>query len=200
MDAQWLKTQFEMHPEKTKAELARALGLEPPAISKIISGTRQIKAPEYLIMREFFGMPVDGQRAVHGENAVVVEAIRDNQSLKDGETPETNWVMPNEIIGQHTQANAEHVKNFQVSDQMMAPEFNKGEHVLVDTSNTQPSPPGTFIVSDGYGYMLRHCEVVAKSEPLQVKISALKSSFQPQKLELDEFLIIGRVIAKLQWL
>lgn len=43
-----------MHPKKTKAQLARLLGLEPPAVSKILAGTRQIKAQEYMKMREFF--------------------------------------------------------------------------------------------------------------------------------------------------
>ena len=63
MDSQWLKEQFDCNPDKSKAGLARALNLEPPAISKILNGTRQIKAQEYNLMRQYFGLPIDGENA-----------------------------------------------------------------------------------------------------------------------------------------
>ena len=82
----------------------------------------------------------------------------------------------------------------------MAPEFNRDEHVLVDLSDCTPSPPGSFIISDGFGVMLRNCALIAQSDPVEIKITALKQSFQSQELPLDDVQIIGRVIAKLQWL
>lgn len=82
----------------------------------------------------------------------------------------------------------------------MEPDFKRGEHVLVNLSDKKPSPPGTFVVSDGFGYLVRQCEVIPGSKPVDIKVSALNSSFNPQKLRLSEFEIIGRVIAKLQWL
>ncbi len=99
-----------------------------------------------------------------------------------------------------TGSEPKNIKNFRVEDNMMAPEFNCDEHVLVDLSDCTPSPPGTFIVSDGFGFLLRNCEPVPNSDPVKIKITALKDSFEPQTLTLDEFQIIGRVIAKLQWL
>ncbi|MEZ5814790.1 MAG: hypothetical protein R3E13_08785 [Alphaproteobacteria bacterium] len=203
MNAQWLKTQFKLHPDKTKADLVRALDLEPPAISKILSGGRQIKATEYVLMRTFFGLPSDGQHAVTGRalDAYIVDPLNPKKGLEDREGgTQSQWVIPAQIVQKNTQAPSEHIKSFRVEDNMMAPEFNCDEHVLVDLSNREPSPPGTFIVSDGFGFMLRHCELIPNSDPARVKLTALKESFQPQQLTLDEFQIIGRVLAKLQWL
>ncbi len=202
MDARWLKTQFELHPEKTKAGLARALNLEPPAISKILSGVRQIKAPEYILMREFFALPADGDHALHTRpESYVVDPLHSQNQLQDqSDTAQSQWVIPAQIVKQHTDTSSEQIKSFRVEDNMMAPEFHRDEHVLVDLSDRSPSPPGTFIISDGIGFMLRNCECVPQSEPLTVKITALKQSFQEKIAPHDELQIIGRVIAKLQWL
>ena len=200
MDAQWLTAQFDFHPEKTKADLAKALNLEPPAISKILKGTRQIKAQEYMIMRAFFGLPVHDFKNHQNGESFVFEQLQPASSLKDNENADAQWMIPAEIIQKRTNAQAENIKSFRVADQMMVPEFHRDEHVLVDLSDTKPSPQGAFIVSDGYGYLLRNCEFVPQSDPVQIKISALKDTFEPQILKPEDFEIVGRVIAKLQWL
>jgi len=202
MDMQWLRAQFELHPEKTKAGLARALSLEPPAVSKILSGARQIKAPEYILMRKFFGLPADGEKALKtSPESYIVDPLHSQSQLQDRNADtQSQWIIPAQIVKQHTDTSSEHIKSFRVEDNMMAPEFNRDEHVLVDLSDRTPSPPGTFIISDGFGVMLRNCALIAQSDPLEIKITALKQSFQSQEQSFDEAQIIGRVIAKLQWL
>lgn len=201
MDAQWLKAQFAHHPDKTKAGLAQALGLEASAVSKILSGSRQIKAPEYVIMRQFFGLPSDGGSSSKTSQAYVLGSLGKQAQFEESTDPaQSQWVIPADIIKKHTDTPSEQIKSFQVSDNMMTPDFNKDEHVLVDLSDHNPSPPGTFIISDGFGFLLRHCEFVPHSDPPEITISATKKTFEPQKLSEGKFEIIGRVIAKLQWL
>ena len=65
MDSQWLNRQFELYPTKTKARLADVLGLEPPAVSKILKGMRQIKAKEYALMRQYFGLSLEDDTVVN---------------------------------------------------------------------------------------------------------------------------------------
>lgn len=59
MDAQWLQEQFSLHPEKSKSVLADMLGLQPPTISKILGGARQIKPHEYRDMCAYFDLPTE---------------------------------------------------------------------------------------------------------------------------------------------
>ena len=199
MDSEWLKLQFKMHPDKTKSGLAEALGLEPPAISKTLNGNRQIKAAEYVIMRRYFGLPVDGEKALQApKNSYLIESLNQD-GFEDGEGF-SDWILPASLLSERTEAQPEQVKIYQIQERVMEPEFKHGEHVLVDLSETNPSPPGVFVVSDGFGYLIRHCEFIPSSEPAEIKVSAADKSFQPQILELKEFKIIGRVIAKLQWI
>ncbi len=204
MNSQWLKEQFECNPDKSKAGLARILKLEPPAISKILNGTRQIKAQEYNLMRQYFGLPIDGQNTSSlPENSYRLDTLESGeQALAEPQTAmsEHSWVIPADILSARTQSPPEKIKIFNVQESFMEPDFRRGEHVLIDQSDKAPSPPGTFIISDGFGVMLRHCEYVPNSNPVEIRISAASQTFQTQVLQEQDFEILGRAIAKLQWL
>lgn len=203
MDSQWLKNQFDLNPDKSKTALARSLGLEAPAISKILNNTRQIKAHEYIKMRAFFGLPVDGANAAAGpaRHQGTLSPLDETGFRDDANTQssESHWIIPAEILSKRTQAPPGKVKIFQINETLMEPEFRRGEYVLIDLSDTHPSPPGAFVLSDGFGYMMRHCEFVPRSTPPEIVVSACRREFQPQTLALEDVSIIGRVIAKLQW-
>lgn len=203
MDAFWLNTQFEQNPHRTKAGLAGKLGLEPPAISKILNGTRQIKAQEYILMREYFGLGEYNEQDVqYDQSTYTLGPLNDTPTLNEISNPGQNseWVLPANILNQRTKAPPNLIKIFEVKESVMEPDFKQGESVLVDLSDQNPSPPGTFILFDGFGYMLRSCEFVPKSNPPEIKISAAKQGFQAQTLKENDVEIIGRVIAKLQML
>jgi len=209
MDDQWVKTQLKLHPEKTKADLARFIGLEPPAVSKILNGSRQIKAHEYIKMRSFFGMVNDGNKAVSrahdykssSQDSYVIEPLANNE-MHDSTAPlsNNNWIMPASIVGRHTKTPPEKIKLFAVEGNAMDPDFASGEQVLVDTSDTKPSPSGFFVLSDGMGHIIRQCEYIPHSTPALIKISARNSQYESYEIELKKTELIGRVIAKLQWL
>jgi hypothetical protein len=196
MDSEWLKTQLRVNPEKSKADLARALGLEPPAVSKILAGSRQIKAQEYIAMRRFFGLGGDIERAEPSPARYVLKPLQDSAS---GQTQAEDWTMPAHLISRRTQAQPEQIRVFPISDSTMAPDFQPGGHVLVDVSDTVPSPPGIFVVTDGLGHMLRQCEVVPQSKPVEVRITPGNRSYQSRVVRLEDAGVVGRVIARLEW-
>lgn len=204
MNAEWLQAQFDMNPGKTKAGLAQLLGLEPPAVSKILNGTRQIKAKEYALMRRYFGLPVDGEgavtsplaRALRVENGEGAPAMREEDSTPYGVGPVYRPALGAVYDFTHS---AGRYEVFQVRQSAMEPDFLKGESVLLDLSDTVPSPSGDFVISDGFEPMIRHCAFVPDTKPPVVNISARSGIFQPQTLSLSEFRIIGRVIGKVKW-
>ncbi len=198
MDSQWLKAQFALNPTLSKAELARVLGLEPPAVSKILSGGRQIKASEYLIMRRFFGLPVDGEKSLSGTSEII-QPLNSQGSLREA-SHEGQWAIPQNVLKSRTNSSSKDIRIFKVEEKTMEPDFKFGEHVLVDQLDKKPSPAGAFIVSDGFGYMIRFCEYLPHSSPPRIKISAKDPSFFSQTLDEADFKIIGRIIAKLEWL
>lgn len=204
MDAAWLKTQFRLNPDKNKAGLAESLGLSASAVSKILAGTRQIKAHEYVGMRRYFGLPVDGaaaaregDRAPQGYVVAPLEGMREQRTAAP--SPES-WIIPAHLLQGRTQAAPDKVRIFAVQEQAMAPDFMPGQHILVDLSDTQPSPPGVFVVADGLGQIIRQCEYVPQSQPPQVRLSARAPGFSATTLPLAQAGILGRVIARLEWL
>lgn len=197
MDSQWLKLQFAQHPEKSRADLARALDLDPPAISKILAGGRQIKAHEYIAMRKFFGLPTDGERAVAG-SSYRLQTLADGLAEKEPPEDHDAWIMPASLLEGRTDAPPEKIRIFTIRDNSMEPDFAVGAQVLVDLSDITPSPPGVFIMSDGLGHVLRQCDIIPGETPLQVNVLAKNGT--TFRLPLAKAAIIGRVIARLDWL
>lgn len=209
MDAQWLKTQFSLHPDKTRADLARALMLDPPAISKMLAGGRQIKAHEYVSMRKFFDLPTDGERAAQaGYRLQTLSGARNISTAGEAGTPgmaerdraedQDAWIMPARLLEARTAAPPEKIRIFNIRDNSMEPDFAVGAQVLVDLSDVTPSPPGVFVLSDGLGHVIRQCDIVPGETPLTVNVQARTgTSF---RLPLDKTAIVGRVIARLDWL
>ena len=198
MDATWLKTQFQLYPDRSRAALARALNLDPPAISKILANTRQIKAHEYIGMRRFFGLPVDGQKAVDAGRGYRLQTL--SQGLSERAVPDDQdaWIMPARLLESKTRSSPDKIRIFTVRDNSMEPDFMIGSQVLVDLSDVMPSPPGVFVMSDGVGHVLRQCDVIPGETPLQINVSSRSGvSFQLTSVRAA---IIGRVIARLDWL
>ena len=197
MDSQWLKTQFDLNPDKSRADLARALDLDPPAISKILAGGRQIKAHEYIAMRTFFGLPTDGERAV-AASAYRLQTLPTGMEDRSDADDQDAWIMPAHLLESRTKAPPEKIRIFTIRDNSMEPDFMVGAQVLIDLSDVTPSPPGVFVMSDGLGHVLRQCDLIPGEMPLQVNVLAKNGA--AFRLPLTKTAIIGRVIARLDWL
>ena len=198
MDTEWLKAQFATQPGKTRAALAASLGLTPPAVSKMLAGARQIKALEYMVMRRFFGLPAtdDGLRS---SNGYIISPLNAGMAENGNASIAESWVMPASLLQGRTTAPLDAIRMFAVPDQAMAPDFTCGEQLLVDLSVKAPGAGGVFVVSDGFGAVLRHAELVPHSNPAEVRFTARHPSCAPFTRLLSDASIIGRVMAKLQW-
>ncbi len=204
MDAQqlkeWLTEQLETHPEKSKADLARALNIDPPAVSKILNGTRQIKAIEYVRILEFLGVSANkrGLPVAEAEHArASKEAIA---GLYEQEFANPEWDIPKTLPGFGQDKQPERHTTFEVADKFMQPVLRLGDHVLIDVSIEPDNDPHPFLISDGYSEMIRLCSYKKNSHPRILEIGAHSKDFQAQKLGEEEFQILGKVVAKLEWL
>ena len=201
MDRQWLQAQFKLHPNKKKADLAQLLGLEAPAISKILAGTRDIKAREYIEMRSFFGLPNDGAKSLERRGHTIQSYVSQNQNLQDRyHVQENSWIIPSQHLPDRIEKNSDNLRIFKIEDDAMTPDFKKGTFVLLDTSQKMPSPPGVFLISDGVGEIVRRCALAAQSNPPQLKISPSNTDYESEIISFKENIILGRVVAKLEWI
>ena len=76
----------------------------------------------------------------------------------------------------------------------MAPKLEHDDLVLVDYSQTKPSPPGIFILDDGIGLVAKQIEIIPNSTPVCLQVSSENLSYHRYQRAIDEVTIIGRVI------
>jgi len=76
----------------------------------------------------------------------------------------------------------------------MAPKLEHDDLVLVDCSQTKPSPPGIFILDDGIGLVAKQIEIIPNSTPVCLQVSSENPSYHRYQRAIDEVTIIGRVI------
>ncbi len=204
MDAQqlknWLNEELERRPGKSKAELAKALNLEPPAVSKILNGTRQIKAIEYVRILEFLGISANEKGLPEAPPEIKTDHEQTAAGLHEKKHDQGQWSIPADILGQKRPDIPEIVhRPFCINDNKMEPDFKEGEHVLVDSSAKPDQTVQPFLVSDGHNRMVRFCRIIPKSSPRTIEISSKAKGFEPQQLFEKDFDIIGKVVAKIKW-
>lgn len=180
MDTQWLETQFDLNPQKSKAGLADAAGLAPSAISKILAGTRQIKAAEYIRMRQYFGLPVDGER-------IGVSAPKNANFVPKGLSEDQN----EDISGAFTLPNGQNKLVIDTDD--MAPDLKTGDVAFYTDQDTEF--PGLFVIEARGQKFVRYCEEAGNDK---IRVTARNPLTPPVSLAKGQLTILGKVYSRLQ--
>jgi phage repressor protein C with HTH and peptisase S24 domain len=108
------------------------------------------------------------------------------------------WSMPGDYLRAFaTDPGA--IRIVRVAGDSMEPEYPAGERVAVDTSHRIPSPPGVYVLWDGFGLVLKRVEILLGSDPPRVRISSINPAYPPYERLLGEVVVNGRVIGKWQW-
>jgi len=68
-----------------------------------------------------------------------------------------------------------------------------GDRVIIDTSDTRPSPPGAFAVYDGVGLVIKQVEVIVSTDPVRLRLTSRNPAYEPYEVTVEEARIIGRV-------
>lgn len=108
------------------------------------------------------------------------------------------WQIPSDYLRSHTRSHAA-VRVIRVAGDSMEPEYPSGDRVLVDTSHRAPSPPGVYILWDGFGLVLKRLEVLQGVEPPTVRISSSNPAYPPYERPAETLSINGRVVGKWMW-
>lgn len=181
MDAKWLNDQFDKNPTKSKGDLSALLGMQASAISKMLAGTRQIKAREYMLMRKFFDMPT-GDRADRKVAAALSDGI-----LYAAEKSSAPWQTTNQ----------KSYDVIEVTDTSMIPDFLPGEKVLIDRNIDLDQKSGIFVIEEQDRPSVRILELMPQAK---IKITTLSKEQAAKIMPQARVKILGRVIAKLNWL
>ncbi len=81
-----------------------------------------------------------------------------------------------------------------ISGDSMVPLLEHDDTVMLDCSQTHPSPPGIFILDDGVGLVAKRIEIIPSTTPQMLRISSENSAYSSYQRRIDEVHIIGRVV------
>lgn len=76
----------------------------------------------------------------------------------------------------------------------MVPLLEHDDTVMLDCSQTHPSPPGIFILDDGVGLVTKRIEIISSTTPQMLRISSENSACSSYQRRIDEVHIIGRMV------
>jgi len=176
-------------PPITEAEVMALAGLVPPeAVTRReqrrpngSSSEQMVTIPEYDVRPQGGGgaamPPLDG----NGSHFVV-----------------RTWSMPADYLRAFA-AEPGAIRIVQVAGDSMEPDYAAGERVAVDTSHRIPSPPGVYVLWDGFGLVLKRVEIVPGTDPVRVRLMSINPAYPAYEVPLADVHINGRVIGKWVW-
>jgi phage repressor protein C with HTH and peptisase S24 domain len=153
----------------------------------------------YILWGEDMPQPVAANETSISIIELDVKASAGSGSLVDGDGNNEigKWSMPAASVKDFI-AQPENIRIIQVIGDSMEPDFLPGQRVFVDTADRLPSPPGVFVIWDGFGLVIKRCQMLPHSDPPRVRLQSSNPGYGTYEVSLDEAHINGRVIGKLQ--
>jgi transcriptional regulator with XRE-family HTH domain len=172
-----------------------------------------------------FGQDDESDRQVYDEDGSLDLAIKlKHRRLAPGEIPERNvvaglghggtsepvnvdgevldgvraiWKLPIEYIRTELRAREPDLDIIAVDGDSMIPTLQPGDRVIINRSQSAPSPDGLYAIFDGIGVSIKRLELVTGSKPLRVRVISDNKNHGAHEIQIDDLNVIGRVIMKM---
>ena len=108
--------------------------------------------------------------------------------------PDNQWVFPRQWLAKLGRRQTDALRMISISGDSMVPLLEHDDTVMLDCSQTRPSPPGIFILDDGVGLVAKRIEIIPSTTPQMLRISSENSAYSSYQRRIDEVHIIGRVV------
>ena len=130
---------------------------------------------------------------------IKITASAGGSALNDGAAGDEavnddSFAMPVEMLRKITPTVSAGLRLITISGDSMAPVLEHGDVVMVDCTQTQPSPPGIFIVDDGIGLVAKRLDLVPATQPQVLRLTSENGVYTNYQRRIDEVHIVGRVV------
>lgn len=200
------------HAGKTRAGLARAMGVDRAAVTRLLKGERKLLASEVPIVEAYLQSSGEAP-AAGGMRRAIINEIDVRAGAGGGAMDHTEkvrhvgrgmtirvddlrgqWELPDQYVRQELRVVPERVQIIEILGDSMSPTLESGDRVMVDTSHTAPSPPGIYALFDGLGVVVKRLEVIHGTDPVMIRVVSDNSHHSPHEVTLEEARIIGRIV------
>lgn len=81
-----------------------------------------------------------------------------------------------------------------VKGDSMEPTFVHNDVIIFDTIKNFPSPPGIYVIFDGYGLVVKRLELISMAATSTIRVISDNPQYAPQEKSISDIQILGRVI------
>jgi phage repressor protein C with HTH and peptisase S24 domain len=97
-------------------------------------------------------------------------------------------------IREHLHAEESDLRMMYVRGDSMEPTLCNDDLILVDTSKKFPTPPGIFLLFDGFGLVAKRLELIDSASTMRIRIMSDNLQYQTYERDAKDANIIGRVV------
>lgn len=199
IDAKWIRDRLSGRRGE-QAKLAAALGINGDKMSKTLRGERRVQPEEIPKVLEFFGEREDSRvsNTTIGEDGlppmVVIKPLADlnGYGCTIDRTP-GNLGLPSDYLAQMTNSRAEALAMYRVEGDGMKPTLNDHDIILLDSSNTNLSFDGLFVLSFGDSLMVKRVGRSPKAGHITV-LSDNRDVYPPMEAPIESIKAVGKIL------
>lgn len=152
--------------------------------------------------------PLDAPQSGLADAAIVKEidgrASAGAGALIEYDDTLANWGFPQLWVNAELRARSSDLRiitiegDSAVSDPPVWNDLMPGDKVVIHTHDVTPSPPGYFLVHDGFGLVVKRVSIQhGRTEPT-ILLTSNNKAYAPYELTADEARIVGRVVGRWQ--
>ncbi|MFD2206608.1 XRE family transcriptional regulator [Kiloniella antarctica] len=162
----------------------------PPLPSNVVAIGRQPNMDAVTTVPE-----IDVRAGMGGGGEASVDYWHDeNGNSFPRDAVKEQWQFPTEHIRVKLSTPPEKAVIIEVEGDSMSPTLHSGDHVMINTADTRPSPPGIFAINDGLGLVVKRLEFIPHSEPMTCRVSSDNKHHSEYERSAEELQVIGRVV------
>lgn len=190
---------------KRLADLAKALettvewllGSEPfPGLSPDLS-THKSRGRETITATQPEYVPEVDFRAGAGGGGFTTTRDSDGELRILDEVVKDRWLIPPSYM-RDLGVSQSRAFVVEIKGDSMSPTLESGDRVMVDMSDRIPSPPGVFVLWDGYSMVAKRLDHVHGTDEPRLSIMSDNPKHKAYEQPLDEVNVVGRVVWRAQ--
>ena len=199
-DVKWFEDRMHEYRVNQRA-LSEHLDCDKSTAHNILRGKRILKLSEIEGMAKFLqstpfeilsraGMDL-GQKAVQTDNSNIKEV-----STKGGLSTDVvaEWGIPSDYLGAYLDVDPASSRVIVVQGDGMEPTLRAGDRVMLDMTDTVPSPPGLFAIFDGMAVSVKRLEPVLGANPISVNVISDNAAVADVIVAVADIKILGRIV------
>jgi phage repressor protein C with HTH and peptisase S24 domain len=202
--AQRLKQELK-NGDLTASSLAKQAGVKTSFLYDILNG-KSVNPSTLLLARvaEVLGVSInyliggkdERNNAASAISYVTIPTLTVSENGKTQRIPsdETPYHFERSWIEKTLKADPENLCILPAPGDGMSPTLSAGDILLIDTSRKKPSPPGIFVISDGFSPVPKRLEYTSQGKSARIRIASDNAKYSAYEGSLADTFIIGRVI------